>query len=246
MSQPLPTQIINNTILKTTAAVLIGTLSTTLGLRGLLYPLSDVERFGLGANAWVYPVPTSQLDHESDGRSMPQHSAQPERSGWMERSEEVMGDDARPQAQAPAGFGAASLNPFALACGLRNISFGLTQFAFAYLRDWRALGVIWLCGVVVAVGDGWLVVRFGGGNGRGEEEFQGREGKGEDDGEGEGEAEGGNEDQLKTEKVGENGKMGSGSQRPDRSWRRIPAKAWGHWGPGTVIVVGGALLAAGY
>ncbi len=49
-----------------------------------------------------------------------------------------------------------------LACGVRNISFGLTQFVFAYQRNWRALGVIWICGVVAAVGDGLLVWRFGG------------------------------------------------------------------------------------
>ncbi len=100
---------------KVAAAYLIGTLSTSIGLRALVSPFCYASEFGLSAYG--------RGGVTSDGDALP--------------------------------------NPFALACGARNIAFGLTQFAFAYQRNWKALGIIWMCGVVAAAEDGLLVWQLG-------------------------------------------------------------------------------------
>ncbi|KAF7512928.1 hypothetical protein GJ744_012031 [Endocarpon pusillum] len=144
MSQCPSPHSFNTTTFKLTAALLIGTLSTTLGLRSLLSPTKYADQFGLRSYGFAYPIHKQSALNPGSSSSSIQHVSS--------HGESSHGHEA----------GDAKLNPFMLACGLRNISFGLTQFVFAYQRDWRALGVIWMCGVVAAVGDGLLVWKWGG------------------------------------------------------------------------------------
>ncbi|ERF69398.1 hypothetical protein EPUS_05943 [Endocarpon pusillum Z07020] len=216
MSQSLSPHSSNTTTFKLTAALLIGTLSTTLGLRSLFWPTKYADQFGLRSYGFAHPIHQQcALNPGSSSSPIQQVSSHGESRHGHEAGE-------------------ARLNPFMLACGLRNVSFGLTQFVFAYQRDWRALGVIWMCGVVAALGDGLLVWRLGG-EGSGREGLSGklkeeeaREGK---------EMEEPEEDDLGRTKVG-------GKWEADRKGQW--AKVLGHWIPGTLIGVGGALLVAGY
>ena len=100
---------------KLATACLLGTLSTTAGIRALMSPYHYASEFGLSAYG---------------------------------RGSVTADGDAEP-------------NPFALACGVRNLTFGLVQFTFAYQRNWKALGTVWICGVLAAMKDGLLVWRFG-------------------------------------------------------------------------------------
>lgn len=52
-------------------------------------------------------------------------------------------------------------NAFIYAVGGRNVSSGLTIFAFAYQRNWNAIGTVMLCGVVTGLTDAIVCWRHG-------------------------------------------------------------------------------------
>ena len=80
-----------------------------------------------------------------------------------------------------------------------------------------------MCGVVAAVGDGLLVWRFGG-------EGSGSEKPKEE------------KEELEGDELGRTKVEGNGKTDRRGEW----AKVLGHWIPGTLIGVGGALLVVGY
>jgi hypothetical protein len=74
-------------------------------------------------------------------------------------------------------YDAPTPNPFAITTGIRNLAFGLSQYVFAYRGDWEALGLMWAVGVVVAMGDAWVIRKFigkEGGKGKESQEDRGK------------------------------------------------------------------------
>ncbi|KAE9371760.1 hypothetical protein N431DRAFT_545911 [Stipitochalara longipes BDJ] len=56
--------------------------------------------------------------------------------------------------------------PFISLIGARNLSSGLTVLPLLYVEQRKAVGILFMCGVVTAVLDAWICAKYGGSEGK--------------------------------------------------------------------------------